>query len=162
MLVSCSDAFSVEKRSTTSFDGASSQISEKTNASTSSINPLVGIPEDQILEDADKYAIEHDLEQYRALLKKGALVAQDPTGFEAIPSLSEEDRVALRREVSHPHRQPYMMYFLVVLCSLAAAVQGVRFISQLLYFFLIAILLDGRVGDQRRELVFSKAIRHPA
>lgn len=58
------------------------------------------------------------------LLKKGALVAQDPPAFEQIPELDEVERDALRNEVLHKWRQPGALYFTVILCSIGAAVQG--------------------------------------
>ena len=58
------------------------------------------------------------------LLKKGALVAQDPPAFEQIAELDEVERDALRNEVLHKWRQPTALYFTVILCSIGAAVQG--------------------------------------
>ena len=58
------------------------------------------------------------------LLKKGALVAQDPPAFEQIDELDEVERDALRNEVLHKWRQPTALYFTVILCSIGAAVQG--------------------------------------
>lgn len=58
------------------------------------------------------------------LLKKGALVAQDPPAFEQIQELDEVERDALRNEVLHKWRQPGALYFTVILCSIGAAVQG--------------------------------------
>ena len=58
------------------------------------------------------------------LLKKGALVAQDPPAFEEIAELDEVERDALRNEVLHKWRQPFALYFTVILCSIGAAVQG--------------------------------------
>ena len=58
------------------------------------------------------------------LLKKGALVAQDPPAFESIAELDEVERDALRNEVLHKWRQPGALYFTVILCSIGAAVQG--------------------------------------
>ena len=58
------------------------------------------------------------------LLKKGALVAQDPPAFESVEELDEVEREALRNEVLHKWRQPGALYFTVILCSIGAAVQG--------------------------------------
>jgi len=58
------------------------------------------------------------------LLKKGALVAQDPPAFEQIHELDDVERDALRNEVLHKWRQPVALYFTVILCSVGAAVQG--------------------------------------
>ena len=59
------------------------------------------------------------------LLKKGALVAQDPPSFEMIEELDEDDRVALRREITHKWSQPRVLYLTIILCSIGAAVQYV-------------------------------------
>lgn len=58
------------------------------------------------------------------LLQKGALVAQNPPAFEQIAELDEVERDALRNEVLHKWRQPFALYFTVILCSIGAAVQG--------------------------------------
>ena len=58
------------------------------------------------------------------LLKKAALVAQDPPAFEQISELDESEREALRNEVLHKWRVPRSLYFTVILCSIGAAVQG--------------------------------------
>ena len=58
------------------------------------------------------------------LLKKGALVAQNPPAFEQVSELDEVERDALRNEVLHKWRQPKSLYFTVILCSIGAAVQG--------------------------------------
>ena len=58
------------------------------------------------------------------LLQKGALVAQDPPAFEQVENLDDIERDALRNEVLHKWRQPFALYFTVILCSVGAAVQG--------------------------------------
>lgn len=59
------------------------------------------------------------------LLKKGALVAQDPSSFETMEELSEDDKIALQREITHKWSQPRLLYITVILCSVGAAVQCV-------------------------------------
>jgi hypothetical protein len=58
-------------------------------------------------------------------LRKGALVAQNPPGFESITELEPSEREALRNEVLHKWRQPRALYMTVILCSVGAAVQYV-------------------------------------
>ena len=89
-------------------------------------NPLAGVSHEQLMADAAIFAGTHDLAEYTETIQKGALVAQDPAAFESLPLLTEEDRIALRREITHKWDQPAMLYYLVVMCSIAAAVQGVR------------------------------------
>ena len=52
------------------------------------------------------------------------LPSNTPAAFEEYDQLSEEDKAVLRRENTHRWAQPFTLYSLVVLCSMAAAVQG--------------------------------------
>ena len=67
------------------------------------------------------------LGEYREAFRKGAMLArvyQRPNGFEYVDSVSEEEKEVLRREISKRWSQPFMLYFLVVLCAGSAIVQG--------------------------------------
>ncbi|KAI1791312.1 MFS sugar transporter [Ganoderma leucocontextum] len=97
---------------------------DNTAANVKLANPLAGIPHEQLMADAAKFAKDHNLGHLEEEFKKGALVAQDPTLFESLPLLTEEDKAALRRELTHRWDQPLQLYYLVILCSLSAAVQG--------------------------------------
>lgn len=92
-------------------------------------NPLEGIPQEQLMDDAEAFAKKYGLGELSDVFRKAALVAQDPLGFETLPHLTDEDRECLRREVTHRWDQPKMLYYLVILCSVAAAVQGVSCLS---------------------------------
>ena len=88
-------------------------------------NPLEGIPPDQVWADAANFAHEHGLGHLAETFSKGALVAQDPTSFESLSQLTDQDKEVFRRERTHRWDHPITLYWLVVLCSVAAAVQGV-------------------------------------
>lgn len=64
-------------------------------------NPLAGMNDDQVLQMADTFARENDLEDIQLELRKGALVSRAPAQFESLPLLDEDDKIALRREVTH-------------------------------------------------------------
>ncbi|KAI3558852.1 hypothetical protein CABS02_00892 [Colletotrichum abscissum] len=88
-------------------------------------NPLKGIPKAQLLEQVTAYRRKHDLpEDILPLLKKGALVAQNPALFESIEELDEAERDALRQEVTHRWKHPWALYYTIILNSIAAAIQG--------------------------------------
>ncbi|CAG8954491.1 hypothetical protein HYFRA_00004404 [Hymenoscyphus fraxineus] len=90
-------------------------------------NPLIGIPYDQLMSNVTEFAQTKNLEEHLPLLKKGALIAQDPANYEDITgehALSEEEIEALRDEVLHKWRHPYALYMTVATCSIGAAVQG--------------------------------------
>ena len=87
-------------------------------------NPLAGIPRHTLLSNVEQFANDAAMVEHIPLLKKGALVAQDPPAFEQIDELDDTERDALRNEVLHKWRQPVSLYFTVILCSIGAAVQG--------------------------------------
>lgn len=101
-----------------------SQSTENINAKLA--NPLAGWSHEQLMNGGKQFAESHGLEELVEVFQKGALVAQDPLAFEDLPMLDDDDRYILRREVTHKWDQPKTLYYLVILCSLAAAVQGVR------------------------------------
>lgn len=75
----------------------------------------------------DQFCREKNLDDLRHLIRQGALVAQDPTGYEDITgpeALSQEDIDSLRDEVLHKWRVPKVLYLTIVTCSIGAAVQG--------------------------------------
>lgn len=87
-------------------------------------NPLCNIPKAELLRDAEAYARKHNLQYALPYLCKGALVAQDPDGFETIEELDEEDCEALRKERMHRWSHPKALYLTIFLNSIGAAVQG--------------------------------------
>lgn len=90
-------------------------------------NPLAGIPDLLLLHEVDDFAHEKGLTDILPLLRKGALVARDPSNYEDISgdeTLTEEEVDALRDEVLHKWRQPISLYFTIICCSIGAAIQG--------------------------------------
>lgn len=73
--------------------------------------------------DVEEFAREKDLNDILPLLQRGALAAQNPTAFEHLSGLLPDEREALEVEVTHKWRQPKMLYFTIILCSIGAAVQ---------------------------------------
>ncbi|KAK2010015.1 hypothetical protein LZ32DRAFT_536788 [Colletotrichum eremochloae] len=88
-------------------------------------NPLRGIPKAELLEQVTDYQRSHGLpDDILPLLKKGALVAQNPALFEEIEELDESEKQALREEVTHRWKHPWPLYYTIILNSIAAAIQG--------------------------------------
>ncbi|KAF8808914.1 sugar transporter [Phlegmacium glaucopus] len=87
-------------------------------------NPLRGIPRAKLLQQVEAFLEEKGLQDKFELFKKAALLAQNPKAFEELPDLTEEDRAIIRRETTHKWSQPRDLYLTVIICSLAAAVQG--------------------------------------
>lgn len=88
-------------------------------------NPLRGVPREALLERVEKFHRDKGLPaDVLPLLRKGALVAQNPVGFETIDDLDEADKLALREEVTHRWKHPWALYYTIFLNSIAAAIQG--------------------------------------
>jgi hypothetical protein len=90
-------------------------------------NPLGGMTDEEVLKDVDRFIDSRGLADKRDAFHKGALMARvqnRPNGFEKINMLSEEEKGWLRHEETHRWSQPFMLYFLVVLCAGSAIVQG--------------------------------------
>ena len=150
---------SIKERESISEDGKG-QDTLKANIKLA--NPLVGIPHEQLEADAVEFAKSHGLGHLEDEFRKGALIAQDPLAFESLAQLSEEDKVILRRELTNRWDQPLQLYWLVILCSISAAVQGVRSGPFLLAHRVTNFLLtDGRVGHQWCQPLLPGSDRHP-
>ena len=88
-------------------------------------NPLAGLSHEQLMNDGAEFARAHGLEDLEDIFRKGALAAQDPLAFEGISNFTEAEKDIFRRELTHRWDQPATLYYLVIMCSVAAAVQGV-------------------------------------
>lgn len=105
-------------------------------------NPLSGIPREQLLRDVEDFCSKYNLMADLEVFQRGALISQSPESATSLPELDETEREALTREHTHKWSQPWQLYFLasmsvpshllttanylasLVMCSLAAAVQG--------------------------------------
>ncbi|GJN73482.1 hypothetical protein PLICBS_007560 [Purpureocillium lilacinum] len=90
-------------------------------------NPLTGMTREQVIADVDGFVEEKGLTEYREIFRKGALIAQVNNvkdGFETIDALNEAEKEVLRMEETHRWHQPFMLYFLCILCAGSAIVQG--------------------------------------
>ncbi|KAJ6167083.1 Major facilitator superfamily domain general substrate transporter [Penicillium chermesinum] len=100
------------------------QINLNNNISAKIKNPLADLTQAQVIRDVEAFAQEYNVTEILPDLKKGALVARDPTEFEHVSDLTEAEVTALHDEVNHKWRQPRALYFTIILCSIGAAVQG--------------------------------------
>lgn len=87
-------------------------------------NPLAGIPKYKLFEDVEKFCRENGMMDKLETVKKGALIAQHPTRYSQLEELSDEEIATLDKEKKHKWRQPWMLYWLTVMCAMGAATQG--------------------------------------
>lgn len=78
------------------------------------------------MRDVDQFAAEKGLVDIVESLRKGALAAQSPhlSQIEGLTELDEVEKESLRSEVTNKWRQPKILYFTIILNSIAAAIQG--------------------------------------
>ena len=89
-------------------------------------NPIANIPRLELLRQVGEFAKEANMVPNIPALCKGALVAQNPSGFESLEDLDEEERMTLRNEAQYRWRQPRALYFTIVVYSIGARVQYVK------------------------------------
>lgn len=87
-------------------------------------NPLLGVPKHKLFQEVEKFCRDNDMMDLVESFKKGALIAQAPNRTKQMAELDGNDLDALAHEKEHKWSQPMMLYFLTVMCSLAAATQG--------------------------------------
>lgn len=90
-------------------------------------NPLAGMSDEDIIADVDAFCAEKGLMDHVVEFRKGGLLARNintPYAFEQVDSVPEEEKVILRREITHKWSQPFKLYFLCLLCAGSAIVQG--------------------------------------
>lgn len=79
------------------------------------------------MRDVEKFAHQKGLVEQLPLLRKGALLAQDPDNYENIggdEELTWEEKNSLRMEKEHRWHMPFKLYLTIVTCAIGAAVQG--------------------------------------
>lgn len=87
-------------------------------------NPLQRASREAVVADARAYAEQNGMEEYAALFGRAALVARDPTKFEALSELEDDERAALIYERDHKWHGPKMLWYSIGLCAIGAATQG--------------------------------------
>ena len=74
--------------------------------------------------NVEAFAHQHELVDILSLLRRGALVAQNPTNLDSIAELDDADRLIIREETSRRWNHPWTLYYTIILNSIAAAIQG--------------------------------------
>lgn len=114
----------VKKDGVVTTENINSSVDYVRNVNATIVNPLEGIPKDQLRHKVDAFCESWGFQDQREYFQKGALIAQNPTTFEDIPELTEDDKYHIRRETTHKWHLPKDLYFAIALCSLGSAIQG--------------------------------------
>ncbi|KAI2642101.1 hypothetical protein GGS21DRAFT_290858 [Xylaria nigripes] len=89
-------------------------------------NPLAGLSPDQLAQLGEEFCTKHGItgeEDVRAF-RLGAMISGDMNRYDSIDGLESHERTVLDQETTHRWRNPPMLYAVITICSLCAAVQG--------------------------------------
>ncbi|KAI8960524.1 hypothetical protein F5Y11DRAFT_266191 [Daldinia sp. FL1419] len=89
-------------------------------------NPLGGLSPTQLAQRGEEFCAKHgftDAEDIRAF-RLGAMIAGNLNKYDTVDELTDHEREVLDREITHKWSNPKMLYAVIVICSLCAAVQG--------------------------------------
>ncbi|KAL9115012.1 MAG: hypothetical protein Q9227_001256 [Pyrenula ochraceoflavens] len=87
-------------------------------------NPLASIRREKLMSDVQEFCEQNDLMDQLENFQKGALAAQAGSNAHSLTELSDEEKHWLTLEHTRKWKQPWQLYWLASMCSLAAAVQG--------------------------------------
>ncbi|CAF3613018.1 unnamed protein product [Rotaria sp. Silwood1] len=100
------------------------QSDDVVNTSKIDTNILKQLTCEEVMNDAENFAMEHGLAEHRSLFRRAALVARDGDKYESIAELTEEERTELFNEIRHRWKQPWALYFIAAVTAMSAVVQG--------------------------------------
>ncbi|MBW0522375.1 hypothetical protein O181_062090 [Austropuccinia psidii MF-1] len=87
-------------------------------------NPLSGLSIQELNQAALEFCQANQLNDHVINFQRGAILAADPKNLDRIPNLTQQERYYIECEETHRWKQPLIMYYIAVLSSMAAIVQG--------------------------------------
>ena len=87
------------------------------------LEPLSSYTTEELETLGEAYSRKYDLGDIAAF-RKGAVCAQSLERYRNYAALTEEERRILESEMNHKWHQPKLLYKVIMLCSICAAVQG--------------------------------------
>ncbi|KAI7938353.1 hypothetical protein MJO28_015273 [Puccinia striiformis f. sp. tritici] len=110
-------------------------------------NPLGGFTIEELSQQAEEFCQANGLEEHAEVFKRGAILAADQQNLDRVPNLTEDERRFIEYETTHRWKQPLLMYYIAVLSSMAAIVQGMDEAvvngAQIFYYDRFGIQSDG-------------------
>lgn len=89
-------------------------------------NPLAGLSLDQLSQRGEDFCKQHGItgdDDVRAF-RLGAMIAGNANKYDTVEGLTEREKGVLGKEITHKWDNPFMLYAVISVCSLCAAVQG--------------------------------------
>ncbi|KAI0882527.1 uncharacterized protein GGS22DRAFT_45889 [Annulohypoxylon maeteangense] len=99
---------------------------QRLEASAKLANPFAGLNAEQLARRGEEFCAKHGFtseEDIRAF-RLGAMISGNMNKYDTVDGLTDSEKLVLDRELTHKWSNPGMLYAVVVICSLCAAVQG--------------------------------------
>lgn len=110
-------------------------------------NPLSGFSIEELCRQAEEFCENNDMREHVESFKRGAILAAEQQNVDRVPNLTADERRFLEYETSHRWKQPFLMYYIAVISSMAAIVQGMDEAvvngAQIFYYDRFGIASDG-------------------
>ncbi|KAH9814224.1 hypothetical protein DFH28DRAFT_972700 [Melampsora americana] len=103
---------------------ADPSMNELTKLSAKLENPLAGKSAKELISDAEHFCEVHQLNEYVDMFTRAALLAADPNNLDRIPNITEDERKWIESEKTNRWKQPWTIYYVAIISSMAAIVQG--------------------------------------
>ncbi|KAI0378313.1 hypothetical protein F5Y04DRAFT_284071 [Hypomontagnella monticulosa] len=99
---------------------------QRLEASAKLQNPLAGLTPEQLAQRGEEFCAKHGLtdEADVRAFRLGAMIAGNMNMYDTVDGLTDREKEVLDREITHKWSNPKMLYAVIVICSLCAAVQG--------------------------------------
>ncbi|KAG0144642.1 hypothetical protein CROQUDRAFT_134230 [Cronartium quercuum f. sp. fusiforme G11] len=110
-------------------------------------NPLAGLSISELETEAMVFCAQNGLNEEVENFKRGAVLAGDPRNLDRITNISADERMYIEWEKINRWKQPMIMYYIAIISSMAAIVQGMDEAvvngAQLFYYDRFGIRSDG-------------------
>ncbi|KAI1344080.1 hypothetical protein F5Y15DRAFT_369008 [Xylariaceae sp. FL0016] len=89
-------------------------------------NPLAGLSPEQLAKRGEEFCAQHGItgEDNLRAFRLGAQIAGNSNKYDTVQGLTDNEKLVLDREITHKWSNPSMLYAVISICSLCAAVQG--------------------------------------
>ncbi|KAG0144641.1 hypothetical protein CROQUDRAFT_672231 [Cronartium quercuum f. sp. fusiforme G11] len=122
-------------------------VAELSKLSAKLENPLAGLSIPELEAEAIRFCAENGLNDQVENFMRGAVLAADPANLDRITNISADERMYIEWEKTNRWKQPMIMYYVAVISSMAAIVQGMDEAvvngAQLFYYDRFGIRSDG-------------------
>ncbi|KAI7938352.1 hypothetical protein MJO28_015272 [Puccinia striiformis f. sp. tritici] len=100
------------------------EVEEIARMSSKLANPLAGLTTLELIDEAEEFCLKYSLMEHVHSFRRGAILAADPSDLDRLPEITDDERQWVSFESTRQWKQPMTMFYIAVISSMAAIVQG--------------------------------------